>query len=315
LAPLIPTALGSDGENVPEITASDLERYSRCAFQALGYQRWRVNDTREPEAELWPDVRGNLLHQAVAKILVSRDAEGQFTLTAAQVLDEVWSKRKPKGLLQGRRVESYAKYRLAQVLNVFMEKEREFQTRAMSRTRVLDDALRFRVNFGDFIVKGTPDRIEETDDGLFVMDYKTASGSPSGTDMLELGYRLQLPFYAIAAETELKRPVLGVQFVELNRKGSRSSGIFFAKYNGKEPGKLTKTTSNSKSLLKVQEPEEVWSILRDHILETGRSYIQGKFAAAPKREDKECGTCGLSDLCGFRRKGSPDLPEMGEGSP
>jgi hypothetical protein len=302
IRPLPPQSFELAPLAAPEITASDLDRYSRCALQALGYQRWRVNDTREPEADLWPDVKGNLLHHSVRLLLQSRDAEGRFTLTAAQALDQAWAKRRPKGLLQGRRVELYARSRLEQVLSVFMEKELEFEARAGSRTRVLDDDLRFRVDFGDFVVKGTPDRIEETDDGVFVMDYKSSSASPNGTEMLELGYRLQLPFYALAAEAELKRPVLGLQFVELTRKGSRSSGIFFPRYNGKEPGKLTKAAPNSKSLLKSMEPDEVWARMKEHVLATGRAYVQGRFAAAPRIGEKECGKCGLSDLCGYRRK-------------
>ncbi|MDR3608276.1 MAG: PD-(D/E)XK nuclease family protein [Oligoflexia bacterium] len=295
--------LSAAAGGVPEITASDLDRYSRCAFQALGYQRWKLQDARDPEPDLWPDVKGTLLHQAVKRLVASRNEEGKITLKASSALDLAWGTRRPKGLLRGHRIEAYVKSRLEKVLEVFLEKEDEFQARAGTRTLVLDDDLKFRVDFGDFIVKGTPDRIEESPEGLFVMDYKSSSASPNGTEMIELGYRLQLPFYALAAEAQLKKPVIGVQFVELTRKGSRGSGIFFSRFNGKEPGKLTKTTANSKSLIKSGSPEEVWRLMREQILAHGRAFIQGRFEAAPKKEDKECGTCSLSDLCGFRRKG------------
>jgi hypothetical protein len=297
---------------LPQITASDLDRYSRCAFQALGYQRWRINDQRTPESDLWPDVKGNILHQAVRKILESRDEEARPLIEPDQAIEQVWGKCRPKGLLEGRRIESYAKFRLEKVLRVFLEKEGEFQARAGTRTLILDDQIKFRIDLGEFLVKGTPDRIEESNDGLFVMDYKTASASPNGTEMIELGYRLQLPFYAIAAQRVLNKPVIGLQFVELNRKGSRSSGIFFPYYNGKEPGKLTKAAPNSKSLIKNESPEDVWARMKEHVLVAGRAFVAGQFAAAPKRGEKECASCGLSDLCGFRRKSADALAEDSE---
>ena len=133
----------------------------------------------------------------------------------------------PKGLIRAPRVEAYVKSRLLRTLDIFLVKEREFQERAGTRTLALDDGLRFRVPFGDFTVVGTPDRVEEFPEGVFVMDYKTSSSLPNGTEMLELGYRLQLPFYALAAEAMFGKPVAGVQFVELTAKGSRSSGMFF----------------------------------------------------------------------------------------
>jgi hypothetical protein len=127
--------------------------------------------------------------------------------------------------------------------------------------------------------------------------------------MLELGYRLQLPFYALAARGSFHKPVLGLQFVELNRKGSRSSGVFFKKYNGKEPGKLTQLTARSKSLVSI-EPDEAWSRLEDQLHAQARGYIQGVFKARPKKE-KECSTCMVADFCGFRRL--TERPGEGEG--
>src|SRR6185437_15991801 len=142
----------------------------------------------------------------------------------------------------------------------------------------------------------------EHPDGIWIIDYKTSSSAPNGSAMLENGYRLQLPFYAIAAEKKFGKPALGFQFVQLDRKGTRTNGVYFKSHNGKEPGKLTQTTAASKSLLS-QPREEVWARFADEIQTLGAQYVSGKFAAHPRvtPRNKECDTCSVSDFCGYRR--------------
>jgi ATP-dependent helicase/DNAse subunit B len=288
----------------PVLTATALDRLSRCSFQGLAFHRWKLRDLREPEAELWPDVRGNILHEAVQRLLESRDAEGNFTVTPAEALDRAWASKPPYGLLRSPRIESYARSRMLDVLGIFCAKERDYFTRAGARSVSLEN-LKLRLDYPEFAVVGTPDRIDEGVDGLFVIDYKTSSVNPDGAEMLERGYRLQLPFYALAARAQLKKPVVGVQFVELTRSGSRSRGMFFKAFNGKEPGKFTNARSNVKSLLSI-EPDEAWSRMDDAIRAQAADWLAGRFAAQPKVEPraKECDHCMLSDLCGFKRLGA-----------
>src|SRR5690606_19600278 len=101
-------------------------------------------------------------------------------------------------------------------------------------------------------------------DGLFVIDYKTSSSQPSGKDMIESGYRLQLPYYALAAMARYGKPVYGVQFVELTRKGARSKGVFLKRFNGKKEGCLTHTRAYT-SIFDVEDPAELWSKAREHV--------------------------------------------------
>jgi RecB family exonuclease len=294
---LPPMPAASDG-TPPEITATALDSYSRCGLMALAYQRWRLRDTREPDTDLWPDARGNILHAAVKLLLESRDPSGRFSLTSREALDQAWKLENPRGLLRSPRAETYVRERMVQVLDTFREKEYEYFDRAPSKIASLDSRY-FKLAFEDVSIVGTPDRIDEHPDGIFVLDYKTSSSLPHGTDMVELGYRLQLPFYALAAQRELEKPVLGVQFVQLNKKGSRGSGIFFKKYNGKTPGKLTTLTAASKSLLSL-EPVDAWAALSEKMHAHARGFVSGQFNARPKK-DKECDSCLIADLCGFRR--------------
>ena len=159
---------------------------------------------------------------------------------------------------------------------------------------------------------GTPDRIDLHEQGLFILDYKTSSQLPHGQEMIQ-GYRLQLPFYALAAEKRFEKPVLGVQFVELNSRASRTSGMFFKSWNGKEPGKITQVRSNSKSLL-ADEPAAAWSQVKEHVENHAQRYLKGEFAARPKRGERECSTCQVTDLCGYRRRSSQALSDGQEES-
>ena len=281
-------------EGTPEIRASVLDRYSRCAFQSLALDRWKLSDSREPDTELWADVRGNILHRAVRNLTTLK-----FSPTDA--LDRAWEERAPRGLMRSERVRKYVRSRLLKILEVFCEKETEYLGRAKTHTIASDDQT-LRTEYPDFVMIGQPDRIDENESGTFIIDYKTSSGSPNGTEMLELGYRLQLPAYALSVMKKLGKNVAGLQFVELNKKGTRSSGVFFKSFNGKEEGKFTNARSNSKSLL-ASNPDDVWARFEEHVLTHAKNYIAGKFSPEPKKEI-ECRSCMASDVCGLRRKGA-----------
>lgn len=294
LPPLGPTVAG-----LPEISATALDRYSRCGLQGLVFGRWKLWDTKEPDSELWPEVRGNLLHDAVRLLVESRAPDGKFAKNPLDCLDEAWAAHPPKGLLRGERVKAYAKRRLLAVLQAFCEKEHEYFTRAKVKTVALDNS-NLRLDFPDFAVVGKPDRIDENEAGLFIIDYKSSSVSPHGCDMLEQGYRLQLPFYALAAQKQFKKDVTGVQFVELTRAAGRSRGMFFKDHNGKEDGKFTQLRSNSKSLLDLL-PNDAWARLSTLLEAQARAFAQGRFMATPKQK-QECTQCMAADVCGYRRK-------------
>jgi hypothetical protein len=213
--------------------------------------------------------------------------------------------------VRSKRVEEYVKARICLLLEAFCEKEKEFLERAGTEPISLDQR-RFRMEFPHFAIIGKPDRIDQHSEGVFVMDYKTSGGVPHGSEIVEQGYRLQLPFYALAVRRELNQSVLGVQFIELDRKGSRKSGIFFKQFNGKNAGCLTQVRSNSKSLIS-SDPDEVWNILEKQVFQDAMGYLEGRFMARPKidKKEKECNRCTLADLCGLKRAASLGL----EGEP
>ena len=288
---------------VSKISATELEHMSRCGFTGLAKGRWRLFDLREAEPELWPDVRGNILHLAVQRLLESRDADGNFARDPESALEEAWQTERPRGLLRGERLEQLARRKMLEVLQAFCVAERDYVSRAHTRVSSLEGpALRWKSAHG-VEVTGIPDRIDEHPEGLFILDNKSSSALPKGQDMIGLGYRLQLPFYALAVQEQLGKPVIGLQFVELNRKAGRSSGLFFSQWNGKEEGNLTYARGNSRSLVKTS-PEDAWSKIREHVESAVGAYVDGCYDVKPKLPS-ECTDCAYRDLCGRNRQGAP----------
>ena len=150
------------------------------------------------------------------------------------MIEAAWESQRPKGLLRGARIEAYVKRKLAVLLRVFQEQERKYIQRAQTRVLALED-VELKVDYDGFSVRGNPDRIDEHPDGLWIIDYKTSSSAPNGAAMIENGYRLQLPFYALAAQKHFSKAALGFQFVQLDKKGTRTNGAYFKPHNGKEP--------------------------------------------------------------------------------
>jgi RecB family exonuclease len=301
--------LGPGTTGARPLTATALDHYSSCPFKALALDRWKLADLREPELELWPEVRGLILHEAARLLVASREASG-FGLSPREALERAWEGSRVRGFAGGSRSRTHAKLRMERILETFAEKEQEYAARSGARPVVLEsEPLRMEAGDSGVEIVGRPDRIDEAAAGLFVIDYKTSSGLPNGAEMLERGYRLQLPFYALAAARRHARPVLGAQFIELSPRGSRSSGVLFRRYNGKEPGKLTH--SRSRSVLDI-EPEEAWKRFEGHIERQARAYACGEFDALP-RKSTECQRCRVSDLCGRRRLGVAEEEEDIEG--
>jgi len=282
---------------IREIRATEVDHYSRCAFRGIAAGRWGLWDTREPEGELWPEVRGNILHAAVKILLESRDHQGHFSVLPSDALEQGWRLQRPKGLLKGKRIESYQKSKLLRVLETFCEKEREYVQRAGTTIASLEGPA-LRMEFPEFAIIGIPDRVDEHPEGIFIQDFKTSSSLPKGKEMVEQGYRLQLPFYALAAQRVLQKKAIGVQFIELNKKGGRTCGVFFKQYNGKEPGNLTNT--RARNSLFDQEPGDIWVELEKQLLSHAQDYYHGRVEARPKKEI-ECRTCAFVDLCGRKR--------------
>ncbi|MBC7387261.1 MAG: PD-(D/E)XK nuclease family protein [Cryobacterium sp.] len=310
----------------PEIRASDLEAFSRCELQGLVLGRWRARDSRPSDLDIRGDSRGTLLHEAVRILMEVRSPEGSFGLTARGALDLAWEKRRPKGLFQGEKLAHFTKRKLVPILDAFMAAEKKYVQRSGTSVLALENPkLKYTVDFGpredsshrsSLLISGVPDRIDSHPDGIFIIDYKSGTDSPNAVQMTDLGYRLQMPIYALAAANYYERPVIGLQFVTLNRDATRARGIFFKQWNGKTAGSLTESRANNASLID-SAPDEVWGKIADQIEVHARRFVSGEILVKPKQTKPgqpyaECDHCFIRDACGQRRFLDDVAEEEGE---
>lgn len=284
-----------------ELSATLIDHYTRCSFQALAYHRWNLKQIRVPQDEPWPEVKGNLLHEAAALLIQSLEFNPllKWRLNPESAVELVLSQKQTYGMIQSDRLMRDVKRRYAKILKIFCKKEEEYFSRSGARPVSFE---KFKLKGPEFSVMGVPDRVDAFQDGLFIIDYKTSSSLPYGEDMVKYGYHLQLPYYAVAAQQMFQRDVLGAQFVELTRQGLRTKGVFFPDFNGKKHT-LTDLRSHSKSLVH-QEYQRVWDDFEQKIYQAGDHYLKGVFEAKPRvvPSEKECQRCSLADLCGLQRE-------------
>lgn len=277
---------------VKELSASGIDQYSRCAFLGLATQRWKLEDEKDPESELWPEVKGQILHRAVEYMVRDR-------LSSRDSLDRAWKEVGTQGLLQSQRLKKFIQDRLLVVLDAFWEEEKKYRNRSGARSIGIEEKEPLTLSIAGGTLKGRPDRVDEIDDGIMVIDYKTASSVPNGRKMRKKSYRLQLPFYALAAQEKYQKKAIGAQFIQLTPQATRSYGVFFTLFNGKDAGCLTQLRKNSLSLFD-DSPEETWGDFQKQLENEFTAYLNGKFSPVPK-EESECRSCHYRDLCGRRR--------------
>lgn len=266
------------------VRASDLDATSRCGFLGLIRARWRIEDRPHSLLDTLPTEKGIALHEA-ARALASEIQEGQ-----SPNLEPWLARAKP-----------WERERWRAVLQLFVEKERDYQARYSARVKDSEIPLEFQM--GDITLYGRADRIDETPQGeLLVIDYKTGASNPHGQDVVEQGYALQLGFYAVAARRHFSKEVAAAQFIELNATGGRARGIFPKSRVGSKPPGIAPIRSNSKSLI-PGEPSEVWERIESHLGNTVTVLKEGHFRAVPKNE-ADCERCSAAISCNAPRRKS-----------
>ena len=176
----------SSARSLPEISATTLDRYSRCPFQALALRslaaqrparsglRSLARGERDSPARGGEADRRSRAREGAS----SGDSEDpSFALSPREALDHAWhaAGRPPTGLFRSRRAEALP--REAGVCWKFSREGGRVPGARQSATgRARSDAAQVRSRRQVPLV-GKPDRIDETADGLFVIDYKTSSSA------------------------------------------------------------------------------------------------------------------------------------------
>jgi len=139
------------------------------------------------------------------------------------------------------------------------------------------------VPIGDFTIHGRVDRIDESNDGLVVMDYKL--GNPPGAAELKDGRSLQVMLYAHAVETVMGRPVpLGF-------------------YRGLKDGKDLRVVTRDRLTVPGADGEPVERTYLDLALEAAAGAVAGIRAGriAPEPKSGACRYCAARGTCPRRQ--------------
>ena len=206
---------------VPEITnrfsldrvwsASRLESYAACPFQFFVGNALRLEPRSLPELGLDAAQVGSMLHrileityQRATDLLDPESLLQSLRKTAKDIFEHAPQEFgfRPSNLWEIEKAQWLAK--LEENITA-LAADTDWQPFGFEAKFGLEDAPPLRIALGDEILTmhGIIDRIDRNRQGqLRVIDYKTGSAHMAKKD-LELGYRLQLPIYALAARDAL----------------------------------------------------------------------------------------------------------------
>jgi len=251
-------------------SVSQLTRLGLCPFSWFAQKVLKLDELPEEENALNPSVRGSLYHRILE--LLFKEAEGDRTqITNAEALR--------KAFLQAEKDSDFNFSSLAA-----WEAQREEHLKILELIVRKDDfypngaeaiALEkhFEGHWKGFPIRGYVDRIDQTENGLVLIDYKTSSQAPSGVKDAngKAAIDLQLSVYKESAAPVLfpEMPVVDAYYYSLTK--------------GKKLKDLSKLPSD-------EELEAVAARCKGHL-------EQGNFSVAPDLESKACTYCSYDLVC------------------
>ena len=287
-------------KNVSEKEAwpfSFVHAYGNCPFVAYSQHLLRLQDERDVEVELSADRFGTLLHAALEEVLKTPGS-------IEQAFDVAWKKAPPIAWEKNDRWFQATRAHVLEILSRFVEDESAY--RARSQVDLLFSEKEVEFSIAGLPLRGRIDRIDDHEDGLVVMDYKTGGGHSDGHKTLETGKDLQLGLYALAVRAVFQKEVVTAQYIHLDsQKINRNSGFLFSAWNkGKKSDEVERpistARSNSNSLF-LEEPSQVWLALQSKVEEFSAAILAGKFPAKPA-DPMDCARCRFQGVCGENRR-------------
>jgi len=255
-------------------SASRLESFSKCAFMFYASNLLSLEDVKPPEPGFDPAQRGSMYHTILEKtfhraedpmdlphMITTLESVSQETFKHAP---EVYGFR-PSSLWQVEQDEMISN--LKRTIQELVEQSQgwipyRFEQR-FGKTPA--DVLNLGTNIGSIKISGFIDRIDRKGEDLRIIDYKTGSINFSFNDLL-LGFVLQLPVYALAAQEALNL-------------GKATHG-FYWRINAAEASslKLEKIKFENET-----GPQAAYKITRQNIEQIVRHVRAGEFPPQPAK--------------------------------
>lgn len=270
-----------------------LREQSACPFRAFAQHRLGARDLESPLPGLSTAARGSLRHSALETFW--RGLRGRDALLALS--DEALQQRIADAADQalGQLVQQYRralssaaqaleKASLTRTLQRWLALERE---RGDFRVHALEQKI--ELDFAGLKLRGTIDRIDRTDAGMLLIDYKTGAAGRSDWKPDPRIADPQLPAYALASDAA---PV-GIAFGRLKPDDLRFDGVA-----GDAPGVPgVSVVGDEKGQWNVAAD---WHALlqawRDNLDGLARAFVGGDAAVDPRKPDV-CTYCHLQALC------------------
>lgn len=184
-----------------EFSASQLRNLGQCPFKWFADKLLELGPPAEVDEDLSPSKIGQLYHMVLELVLAEKQQNPELDITDAHLLEEKFAvaeaKIIPADLLSWslRRDEHLRCLRLALADPNFLPE----------RAEPLQLEAKFSGEWHGLKVRGQVDRIDRTDNGLVLMDYKTGKSHPPGIKDRngKASIDVQLPLYQEAAASSL----------------------------------------------------------------------------------------------------------------
>lgn len=287
------------------LSASQLSLYGRCPFRYFVERILGLQEIVEPEDELTSVNRGKFFHAILRDFFVQLRVKGSTVITkensgnAAELLEslarEYFERIRKNGAVANEAVFSAEQNEILEILRAFVAVEAATNEKSPSEPTHFETAFGFEKTLkmwdpastakplvieGEKFpirIRGIIDRLDRTEEGWVVIDYKSGSYAPSKSNYID-GSDLQLPLYAIAVN-------------ELLSGGSAKivDGFYYLLRDARRPGRLTRG-----------EPKipELYDIVKKRAVEHVANICAGRFPPSP-RDDYACRACASGGLCGY----------------
>lgn len=269
-----------------------IELQSQCPFRAFASLRLRAEPLEEPQPGVDRRVRGQLLHRALQTLWSELGSQRALLALDPEACERLVRRAVERAIADA--VPAGAGERTLRL-------EREWQQRAISNLLALERARPpFTVveteremtgRIGGLELALRVDRVDETDGGLLVIDYKTGAvrGAPWRGARMDAP---QLPLYAVlhprhpAAIAIAQAGAAGAAFVGVGDDELRVPGVM--------PAAEFKLTEDREAGFGWRQVKEHWWAWLERL---ARDHADGKADVDPKLGNNTCRQCHLGALC------------------
>jgi len=187
--------ISKEGKNKIKMGVTQLEKFLKCPYKFYLELVEEIKPYKAPEIEESSRIWGNMIHQIMKEIF--KEFEGKiFKEENVKDVVKTFAEKIEKGILESKEISSFYKdimrIRAKEVIAKF---ERIIEKHTGNKIVSVEKEIIHKGK--NFILKGIIDRIEENENGIYIIDIKTGTSSlPSFTenDFFNKG-NIQIPSY------------------------------------------------------------------------------------------------------------------------